>query len=354
MAEPTIAVESPLQGLRVVELQAMGPVPFVGMLLANLGTTVTRVMSPAKGALFQFPGKGRNDLVNRCKDVVAIDLKSPAGVGELHALLDEADVLLDGFRPGVLERLGLGPDGLLASHPRLLVGRLSGWGKQGPLSERSGHDINYLALSGVLHSVGTSEQPVPPLNLVADYGGGAMHLLVGLLAGLVRRSITGRGGLAESSILAGTVGLTPTFHGLIADGIWKIQREANWLDGGAPFYRAYRTRDGRHVAVGALEPKFFSNLLDVLGLSGHFGQEDQYDEAQWGAMQQAFADGFCSRTMQEWERICQPIDCCVTPVLTFAEAARHPQNVANGLFGQDQELAPITPFRTMLRELPAK
>lgn len=346
-----ISVESPLQGLRVVELQSMGPVPFVGMLLASLGANVARVVSPTKGGLFQFPGKGKNDLVNNDKEVVPIDLKSAAGSSELHSLLVEADIFLDGFRPGVLERLGFGPEEL-SRYPRLLIGRLSGWGKRGSLSARAGHDINYLALSGVLQSVGTDEQPVPPLNLIADYGGGAMHLLVGLLVGLVRRSATGKGGLVESSILAGTVGLTPTFHGLIADGIWKMRREANWLDGGAPFYRAYRTLDGRHMAVGALEPKFFLNLLGVLGLSGRFSQKDQYEESEWAGMREAFAEVFTTRTMAEWEDVCTPIDCCVTPVLTFAEAARHPHNVANGLFEPDQDFAPVSPLKGMLSERP--
>ena len=251
----------PLAGLRVVELHAIGPVPFAGMVLRQLGAEVTRVSPP------QDPGLGvamppQFDLLNRHKKAVALDLKQTADREAMARLLETADVLLEGFRPGVLERLGLAPQVLLQSHPRLVIGRLSGWGDRGPFAARAGHDINYLALTGVLAAIGRNDHPMPPLNLVADFGGGAMHLLVGVLARLVRRGLEGsggsggsigRGGVVTTSIAAGTVGLTPMFYGLLAAGQWRLQRESNLLDGGAPFYRTYACAGDGFVAVGALE-----------------------------------------------------------------------------------------------------
>ena len=276
------ASDRPLAGLNVVELHAIGPVPFAGMLLRNLGATVTRVSPPVDPGL-GVPGKARFDPLNDGKAVLLADMKTDAGMAQVHALLAGADLLLEGFRPGVLERLGLAPDALMQRYPRLVIGRLSGWGSRGELAARAGHDINYLALAGVLHAIGPGERPVPPLNVVADFGGGAMHLLVGVLSKLVQRSISGRGGVAETSILAGTVGLTPMFYGMLANGVWNLKREANLLDGGAPFYRVYRTRDARFVAIGAIEAKFYAQLLDVLGLAGEIDPRRQFDETTWAA-----------------------------------------------------------------------
>jgi alpha-methylacyl-CoA racemase len=258
-----------------------------------------------------------------------IDLKDPAGLAEARAMLAAADVLIEGFRPGVLERIGLAPSGLLSANPRLVIGRLSGWGSCGPLAERAGHDINYLALAGVLDAIGTAETPVPPLNLVADFGGGAMHLLVGVLARLVRRSIDGRGGVVESSILAGTVGLTPMFYGMLAAGRWRLERVGNLLDGAAPFYRVYRAADGRFVAVGALESKFFAQLLKVLELEGDVDPSRQHDRATWPAMAERFAERFATRSRDDWAHAAADVDACLSPVLDFAEAAAHPHNLAN-------------------------
>ncbi len=321
----------PLAGLKVVELHAIGPVPFAGQLLRSLGADVLRVSPP------NDPGLGVNvgpehDLLNAGKRTLAIDLKRDEGRAALARELADADVLLEGFRPGVLERLGCAPAALLAAHPRLVVGRLSGWGRDGALAERAGHDINYLALAGVLDAIGDRNAPVPPLNLVADFGGGAMHLLVGVLAKLVQRSITQRGGVVETSILAGTVGLTPMFYGLLAGGLWTLRRANNLLDGATPFYRVYRCADERFVAVGALEPKFYAQLLAVTGLASDIDARDQYRPATWPQTIERFAARFATRTREDWAQAALAHDACLSPVLDFAEAARHPHNRANGLF----------------------
>ena len=257
--------ELPLAGLKVVELHAIGPVPFAGMLLRSLGAQITRVSPPADPNL-GIAMRPRHDVLNDGKAPLLVDMKTADGMAQVHAALAQADVLMEGFRPGVLERLGLAPAELLKRYPRLVIGRLSGFGSRGELAPRAGHDITYLAMCGVLHAIGTGERPVPPLNLVADFGGGAMHLLLGILAKIIRRGITGQGGLAETSILAGSVGLTPIFYGLSAAGLWDpTRREGNLLDGGVPYYRVYPTKDQRFVAIGAIEPKFYLELLDVLG-----------------------------------------------------------------------------------------
>ena len=324
----------PLDGLRVVELHAIGPVPYAARLLALLGAQVTRVSPPRDPGLgLKVPAEF--DLLNHGKQPLVLDLKQPDALAALLERLRAADVLLEGFRPGVLERLGLAPQRLLESNPRLVVGRLSGWGSAGALAERAGHDINYLALAGVLHAIGTRDAPVPPLNLVADFGGGAMHLLVGTLAALVRRGITQRGGLVQTSILAGTHGLTPMFYGLIAAGRWSLGRADNLLDGAVPFYRCYRTADDRHVAVGALEPKFYRELLDVLGLADQVRVDDQYVQSTWHRTADTFAHAFASRGRDDWEAAAAGRDACLSPVLDFAEAAAHPHNRANGWFADD-------------------
>ena len=334
----------PLAGLKVIELHAIGPVPFAGQLLRTLGAEVTRVSPP------NDPGLGVDmpaeyDLLNAGKQALHLDLKDPAGLSRLRELAAGADVLIEGFRPGVLERLGLAPDALLAGNPRLVIGRLSGWGSAGPLAPRAGHDINYLALAGVLQAIGPAETPVPPLNLVADFGGGAMHLLVGVLAKLVARSIGGRGGVVETSILAGTVGLTPMFYGMLAGGLWNLSRANNLLDGSVPFYRVYRCADGRFVAAGALEPKFYRELLDVTGLGGELDPKDQYRPKSWPAAIERFTARFAQKSRDEWAALAQDRDCCLSPVLDFAEAARHPHNAANRLFGDDGFAKPAPVIR---------
>jgi alpha-methylacyl-CoA racemase len=321
----------PLEGIRIIELHAIGPVPFAGQLLRSLGANVSRISPPSD------PGLGvatdpRFDLSNYGKTPLSIDLKRPEGLAEALALIDKADVLLEGFRPGVLERLGMAPADLLARNPRLVIGRLSGWGNAGALTERAGHDINYLAMAGLLNAIGTKETPVAPLNVVGDYGGGAMHLAVGVLAQLVRRSIDGRGGAVVSSILAGSVGLSPLFFGLIAAGRWSVNRADNMLDGATPYYRVYPTSDGRFVAVGAIEPKFYRELIKVTGLDGQIDPARQNDRSTWPATIALFAQQFAKRTRDEWEKDAEKVDACLSPVLDFLEAAKHPHNLANGLY----------------------
>lgn len=327
----------PLTGLKVIELHAIGPVPFAGMVLRQLGASVTRISPP------NDPGLGvamrpEHDLLNADKDAQFIDLKAPDGREQLMSLLADADVLIEGFRPGVLERLGLTPAELLTRCPRLVIGRLSGWGSAGPLAARAGHDINYLALAGVLHAIGSRDAPAVPLNLIGDFGGGAMHLLLGVLSRLVARSINGVGGIAETSILAGTVGLTPMFYGMIAGGLWNLRRTNNLLDGAAPFYRIYRCADERFVALGAIEPKFYAELLDVLELATELDGHRQYDPSSWAATTERIAARIAERTRDDWAERAANRDCCLSPVLDFAEAARHPHNLANRLF-RDQPFA---------------
>lgn len=322
---------APLSGLKVVELHAIGPVPYAGQLLRSLGADVLRVSPPNDPGLGVRVGP-EYDLLNTGKRARVLDLKQAEGVAALQGELHDADVLLEGFRSGVLERLGLAPADLVAMHPRLVIGRLSGWGHEGPLARRAGHDINYLAVSGVLNAIGTHDTPVIPLNLVADFGGGAMHLLLGVLARLLQRSITQRGGVAETSILAGTVGLTPMFYGLIGGGVWNLARANNVLDGALPFYRVYRCADQRFVAVGALEPKFYAQLLAVMGLADVIDVAQQYRPASWPATIERFGARFAERSRDEWAQAALAHDACLTPVLDFMEAARYPHNLANGLF----------------------
>lgn len=325
------AARTLLAGLKVLELQAIGPVPFAGRLLADLGASVVRIHAPTPADLGR-PTPSTFDVLSHHKRTEYLDLKDTASRDRVLAMLDAADVLIEGFRPGVLERLGLAPSALFERNPKLVVGRLSGWGATGPWSARAGHDINFLALTGALHAIGTRGTPVPPLNLVADFGGGAMHLLVGLLAALLRRAATGRGGLVETSITAGAHGLNGIFHGMLGAGEWTLEREANLLDGGAPYYRCYATSDGGFVAVGAIERRFFEELLKLTGLTEAIDVEQQHDCRSWPDMTAKLSAVFASRSRAEWTARALSCDACVTPVLDLAEASADPHNVANGWF----------------------
>lgn len=304
------------------------------MQLLQMGASVTRVSPPTDRAI-GIELTADVDVLNRGKTSLAINLKQTCGKAAFHALLNDADVLLEGFRPGVLERLGLSPQTLLQQFPQLVIGRLSGFGRYGKYAPRAGHDINYLALSGVLAAIGTHDEPIIPLNLIADFGGGAMHLLSGILARLVQRSIQGRGGLVDTSILAGTIGLTSMTHGLMAGGKWNLHRQQNLLDGGVPFYCVYKTQDDKFVAIGALEKPFFEALLKLTGLSSEFSSSQQYDGESWPAMTKAFNIAFAKRTRDDWAIEALESDCCVTPVLDFAESMNHPHNTANGWIVND-------------------
>ena len=299
-----------------------------------MGASLTRVSPPTDRAI-GIELSADADVLNRGKTHIAVNLKETSGQAALHTLLADADVLIEGFRPGVLERLGLDPATLLQQYPQLVIGRLSGFGRYGDYAPRAGHDINYLALSGVLAAIGTADEPIIPLNLVADFGGGAMHLLSGILAQLVQRSIRGSGGVVDTSILAGTIGLTAMTHGLIAGGKWNLHRQQNLLDGGLPFYSVYKTLDDKFVAIGALEKPFFEALLNVVGLNSAFTSIQQYDSDTWPAMSKAFKNAFAKRTRDEWAIDALTADCCLTPVLDFAESMTHPHNITNGWIVND-------------------
>ncbi len=318
-----------LSGIRVIELGGIGPVPFCGMLLAEMGAEVVRVDRPSEVA------HGLNPLrlmVGRSKRAIGLNLKSADGMAVLHRLLESADVLLEGFRPGVLERIGVGPDVLESRHPSLVVGRMTGWGQTGPYSEMAGHDINYIAMSGALGSIGrTGERPVPPLNLVGDYGGGALYLAVGVLAALVERQGSGRGQVIDGAMIDGAASLMTPIYQMFGMGHWVEGRESNLLDGAAPFYDTYETADGKAVAVGPLEEPFYVTMLEGLGLDQQ-DLPDRNDVSTWPELKERFGDVFRTRTRAEWERIFFGTDACVTPVLTIAEAQAHRVNTEREVF----------------------
>lgn len=319
----------PLTGTVVIELAGLGPAPFCAMTLSDLGAEVVRVERPGGGPVpIGSPGR---DVLDRGKKSVVVDLKAKAGVEVVLRLTESADALIEGFRPGVAERLGLGPETCLATNPSLVYGRMTGWGQTGPLSGMAGHDIDYIALSGALHAVGPAERPVPPLNLVGDFGGGGMLLAVGMLAAIVHVRSGGAGQVVDAAMVDGSALLMASHHGYLADGWWAAEREANLLDGGAPFYSTYETVDGNHVAVGALEPQFFAALIDGLGLSAdEIGP--QHDRDRWPEMRAMFAARFRTRTRDEWAEHFAGTDACVAPVLSMAEAPQHPHNAARGTF----------------------
>ncbi|MEQ3550520.1 CaiB/BaiF CoA-transferase family protein [Pseudonocardia nematodicida] len=312
----------PLAGLKVVELAGLGPGPHAAMMLGDLGADVVRIDRPSGGLTI-----GSDDVpdpTSRGRRAVVADLKDPAGRETVLRLAERADVLIEGYRPGVAERLGVGPDECQARNPRLVYGRMTGWGQEGPLAARAGHDINYLSLTGALHAIGRSgERPVPPLNLVGDFGGGSMLLVVGVLAALWEARASGRGQVVDAAMVDGVSALNQMFWSLLARGAWTDERDANLLDGHAPFYDTYTCADGRHVAVGALEPQFYAELISGLGLrADELGP--QYDRAGWPAMRARFTEVFATRTRDEWAETFAGTDACTTPVLSFAEAAEHP------------------------------
>ena len=318
-------MSGPLAGVRVVELAGLAPGPFACMVLADLGADVMRVQRPgAEAPLTDVLGRGRSS--------VEVDLKSPAGVEAVLVLAEGADVLVEGFRPGVAERLGIGPDTCLALNPRLVYGRMTGWGQSGPRAQEVGHDINYLALSGALAAIGRAgEPPTVPLNLVADFGGGGMLLAVGVLAALVERSSSGRGQVVDAAMVDGVALLTTFLHGLRAAGAWGDERGTNLLDGGAPFYDVYATADGGYVAVGALEPEFYAALLEGLGLETS-SVPSREDTSTWPDLRALFSSAFASRTRDEWVEVFSGTDACVTPVLGPGEAPSDPHAVAREAF----------------------
>ena len=334
----------PLTGVRVVEMAGIGPVPWAGMMLADLGAEVIRVDRIGPGALDGLFGDA--DPTRRGRRSIALDLKQPEAINVTLALIDGANVLIEGFRPGVMERLGLGPEVCLQRNPALVYGRMTGWGQKGIRSQTAGHDINYLSLTGVLASIGPSGHSVPPLNLVADYGGGAMLLLVGVLSGLAAVARGQPGQVVDAAMVDGVALLAALFHGMNAAGFWNERREDNLLDGGAPFYRTYATSDGEEMAVGALEPQFFAELLSGLELDPE-KVGAQYERSGWPALERTLAETFAAKPRSHWEQLFEGTDACVTPVRRWGEVESDPHLSARGTMtrvGSVSQAAPAPRF----------
>ena len=322
----------PLAGIRVLELEAIGPVPFCGMMLADMGADVLVIDRRAESGL-GLPRERWNDVMMRGRRSLTLDLKSRDGVEAALTIVEKADALIEGFRPGVMERLGLGPDVVLARNSRVVYGRMTGWGQHGPLARSVGHDIDYIALSGVLGAIGREgAAPTPPLNLVGDFGGGGMMLAFGIACGIIEAKTSGRGQVVDAAMVDGASTLAAMFHGMIASGRLSEQRATNVLDSGAPWYDTYRTRDERYLAVGAIEPHFYKALLRGLGLEGDASLPGQNDSKGWPELRVRFADVIATRTSDEWMSVFEGTDACVAPVLSFSEAPRHPHAVARKAF----------------------
>ncbi|SNR94266.1 alpha-methylacyl-CoA racemase [Haloechinothrix alba] len=318
----------PLHGVRIVEIASAAPAPFACMVLGDLGADVLRV-DRVHGRSGEQPS---TDPLKRGRSSVAVDLKSSEGAAMVHKLAERADVLVEGFRPGVAERLGIGPEDCHAVNAALVYGRMTGWGQSGPMAPRAGHDINYISLAGALDPIGRhGEAPVPPLNLVGDFGGGGLLLALGILAALYERGQSGVGQVVDAAMVDGAGLLTASLHGMRAAGLWSDERGTNILDSGAPFYDTYQTADGRYVSVGALEHRFYAQLLDGLGIEPT-SMPPQYDRASWPDLRAKLAEAFRSKTRDEWEEIFRDTDACVTPVLAPDEATAHPHAVARNAF----------------------
>ncbi|MHB1516835.1 MAG: CaiB/BaiF CoA transferase family protein [Acidimicrobiales bacterium] len=324
-------MSGPLDGIRIVELAGIGPAPFAGMMLADAGADIIRI-DRSERATYPPEDEPHVDLMNRGRRSVAVDLKHPGGVDLVLQLVERADGLMEGFRPGVAERLGLGPDLCLRRNPRLVYGRMTGWGQDGPLSRRAGHDIDYIALAGALEPIGRAGQaPVPPLNLVGDFGGGGMLLAFGMCAALVSAGRTGSGQVVDAAMVDGAASLMAMTHTLRSSGLWNDERGTNLLDTGAHFYEVYETADQKYLAVGAIEPQFYAELLRRLGLDGE-DLPDQMDRRSWPEMKVRFAGVFATRTRSEWEKVFEGSDACVAPVLPVVEASEHPHNKSRETF----------------------
>jgi alpha-methylacyl-CoA racemase len=324
-------MSGPLSGVKVLELAGIGPGPFCGMMLADMGADVLRVdrLEPVDLGL---PLEPRYDIMARGRRSIGLDLKRPEAIEIVLALLEKADVLIEGFRPGVAERLGLGPDACFARNPRLVYGRVTGWGQDGPLAHAAGHDINYIALSGVLHAIGRrGEAPVPPLNLVGDFGGGAMYLAFGIACALLERHSSGRGQVIDAAMSEGAASMMSIFYGRVAAGVWNDERGVNAIDGGAPWYGVYETADGKYISIGAIEGRFYATLVKCLGLDAAT-LPSQHERARWPELRARLRDVFKQKTRDEWCESLEAHDVCFAPVMSLAEAPTHPHNRARGTF----------------------
>jgi len=315
----------PLSGLKIVEFAGIGPGPFCGMLLSDLGADVVRV--DRKGSGRASPA----DVTSRGRRSVALDLKSPDAIEAVLKLLESADGLIEGFRPGVMERLGLGPDVVLKRNPKLVFGRMTGWGQTGPYAKAAGHDMNYIAITGALHAIGTQDKPVPPLNLVGDFGGGALYLAFGLMAGIISARETGKGQVIDCAMSDGAASLMAMFYGFKGAGIWKDERRSNLLDGGAHFYDTYQCADGKWISIGSIEPQFYALLLEKTGITDpEFA--NQMDRSAWPSLKAKLQDVLRTKTQAEWCAIMDATDICFAPVLDLEEAPKHAHNVARETF----------------------
>ncbi|MER0242562.1 CaiB/BaiF CoA-transferase family protein [Streptomyces sp. HSW2009] len=336
----TATPHGPLTGVRVVELAGIGPGPYAAMVLADLGADVVRVARPPGPVLGIVPA---HDLTNRNKRSVTVALKSDRGPQTVLDLVERADVLIEGMRPGVAERLGVGPDACLARNPRLVYGRMTGWGQHGPLAQRAGHDIGYLATTGVLGMIGAPDAPPAiPANLLGDYAGGSLYLVIGVLAALQHaRTPGGTGQVVDAAIVDGAAHLSTMIHGMLAAGAWQDHRGVNLLDGGCPFYGVYETADGGYMAVGALEPQFYAEFTALIGIADQ--APEQGDTARWEELRAQVAARFKTRTRQAWTEVFEPSDACVAPVLSLREAPTHPHLAARGTFTDHADVVQPAP-----------
>jgi alpha-methylacyl-CoA racemase len=318
--------QGPLSGLKVVEFAGIGPGPFCGMLLSDLGADVVRVDRKGQGR-----GASPADITSRGRRSIGLDLKNPAAIETCLKLMEGADAIIEGFRPGVMERLGLGPDVALKRNPKLVFGRMTGWGQHGPYANAAGHDMNYIAITGALHAIGVDEKPVPPLNLVGDFGGGALYLAFGLLAGVIHARETGQGQVIDCAMSDGAASLMAMFYGFKASGMWKDGRRSNLLDGGAHFYDTYQCSDGKWISIGSIEPQFYALLLEKTGINDP-DFSAQMDRGRWDSLREKLGHVIAQKTQAEWCEIMDATDVCFAPVLDLDEAPRHPHNVARQTF----------------------
>lgn len=323
-----------LEGLTVLEFAGIGPAPFACMMLADHGARVIRIDRPAKGD--RVGDSDERDILNRNRERLELNLKDPEAIAQIRSLVKEADVIVEGFRPGVMERLGLGPDVLLADNPRLVYGRMTGWGQDGPMAPLAGHDINYIALSGALHGFGQAGgKPQFPVNLVGDFGGGGMVMAFGVMAAVFSAQRTGKGQVVDCAMVDGAAILSAMTYTFLGNGIWKDERGVNLLDGGAHFYDTYETRDGKHVSIGSIEPQFYALLLEKTGLSQDPEFSVQMDARKWPHLKDRLTALFLTKTRDEWCAIMDGTDICFAPVLSLREAPQHPHNVARGTFVEE-------------------
>ncbi len=340
-------MSGPLNGFKIIEFAGLGPAPFAGMMLSDMGAEILRIDKMSSKSA-ENPGNGNFDILSRGRQTLTIDLKKPDGALLALKMIEKADALIEGFRPGVMEKLGLGPEKCLKKNPKLVYGRMTGWGQEGPLSKFAGHDINYLSLTGALHSIGRKgSNPTPPLNLVGDFGGGGMFLAFGIVCALIEASKSDKGQVVDAAMVDGVASLMAMVHGLLSTDIWEDKPASNFLDTGSHYYDTYECLDGKYVAVGAIEPKFYNSLVEVLGLNKISEEKEQMDKSRWPELKKKFSSVFLTKTRGEWCKIMKDKDVCFSPVLSITEAYEHPHNKARKLFlknGKRIEPAPAPRF----------